>query len=119
MMSSSAHALPRHPGERAELFATCSGRLEALATRQKARSEDRAAESDRLRAEFDTLLEAILPIALTEGLPARQARRWRDRGWIEIATLLADAEYSSDDKRAELAWQDMNRRISHCREVLL
>lgn len=115
----SASSLPVRAYERAELFATCSGRLDALATRQRALSEAGAQDNARLRDEFQILLDAVLPKALSEGVPEAQPRRWRSQGWVEIAALLADVDHSFDPRRADLARAAVLQRISSCRAVLL
>lgn len=118
-MSAAALALPDRPDERAELFATCSGRLDALATRQRARLEPDAGDSDRLRAEFEMLLDAVMPMAQEAGVVEVQARSWRHRGWREVAYLMATADYNPDRTKAAWAWHDMTLQISDCRKVLL
>lgn len=115
----SAASLPARAYERAELFATCSGRLEALATRQRALREADAQDSQRLSNEFQILLETVLPKALSEGVPETQPRRWRSQGWVEIAALLADVDHSFDQRLSDRAREAMLQRISLCRNVLL
>jgi len=112
-------ALPAGSSDRAELFAICSGRLEALAVRQRARMEDEADAVSDLQQEFDVLLEAVLPWALSEGIDERQPNRWCVRGWVEVAHLLADMDYSFDARKAAAAKQLLAHRISECRKVLL
>lgn len=112
-------ALPTTTSDRAELFAVCSGRLEALAARQRARIGDENAPAANLQQQFDQMLEAVLPWALSEGIEEQQPKRWRVRGWVEVAYLLADMDYSFDARIAEGAEQQLARRISECRAVLL
>ncbi len=87
--------------------------------RQQTLSEAGAQDSARLRDEFQTLLDAVLPMALSEGVPETQPRHWRSQGWVEIAALLADVDHSFDPRRAKLAREAMWQRISSCRAVLL
>ncbi|WP_170325722.1 hypothetical protein [Ruegeria arenilitoris] len=117
--STPLHALPTATSDRAELFAICSGRLEALATRQRAQMDEQAVSVADLQHEFELLLDAILPRALSEGVEAHQPGRWRVRGWVEVAYLLADMDYSFDERTAAGAERQLARRISECREVLL
>jgi hypothetical protein len=117
--STPLQALPTGTSDRAELFAICSGRLEALATRQRGHMDEQAASVADLQREFDLLLDAILPWALSEGVEAHEPRRWRVRGWVEVAYLLADMDYSFDERTAAGAKRQLAHRISECREVLL
>ncbi len=117
--SSPVAALPSKPTDRAELFAVCSGRLEALAARQKARLGSKANSAEILRVQFDQMLEAVLPWALSEGVEEHQPKRWRVRGWVEVAYLLADMDYSFDARIAAGAELQLEHRISECRAVLL
>lgn len=117
--ASTLAALPLRSFERAEMFATCSGRLSALATRQRAHADNEAATTAELSALFETLLEAVLPDALHEGVPANQPAQWRSQGWTEVAALLADMDYSFDAGLAARAQQAVQQRIATCRAVLL
>jgi hypothetical protein len=115
----SAAPLPARAFERAELFANCAGRYAALATHQRGLVDGRPDEADRLTESFDGLLEAILPDALAEGVPDGQARRWRSDGWVEIAVLLRDMQYSTDQRRADAAGRRLLQQIASCRMILL
>lgn len=119
VLSTAAHALPGTSFERAEMFATCSGRLEALTTRQRGRSDENAEHTARLHAQFEMLLDAVRASALSEGVPATQPEKWRIRGWTEIAYLLWDVDYSFDRRRAERAAEMLRRKIADCSDVLL
>ncbi|ALG89846.1 MULTISPECIES: hypothetical protein [Actibacterium] len=114
-----ALALPGSPSQRAEFFATCAGRLAALETRQRATQSPDVGKTEALRADFDLLLEATLPDAVDYGMPPAQATQWRSLGWGEIATLLADADYSFDAGRAARARQMIDRRILDCNALIL
>ena len=59
-----ALALPGSPSQRAEMFATCAGRLEAMATRQRADRHPDLAQTERYSADFQMLLEAVMPAAI-------------------------------------------------------
>ncbi len=102
-----------------EIFAICSGRMEAMATRERAHARPEAAEIERLRSTFETLLEATLPDAIADGVGAGQAALWRNGGWREIAGLLADVDYSLDQRRADMAQNMLRRHIANCRALLL
>lgn len=111
-------ALPARAHERAEVFATCSGRLAALAARQRGLDRD-AADSTQMAQAFDMLVAAIMPDAIDDGVPPGHDRIWRGRGWAEVAGLLADADYSFDATRAERALHAAQARIDACRDMVL
>lgn len=116
---SDAHALPGTPHERAQVFATCSGRLSAMATRQRAERNPAAARTEEIRAGFEMLLDATLPAAIDRGVPVDMAVLWHAAGWHEIAYLLADVHYSADPGRVRRARDRMQARLDDCREMLL
>ncbi|MBB97221.1 MAG: hypothetical protein CML68_21805 [Rhodobacteraceae bacterium] len=101
------------------MFAKCSGRLAALATHQRSTRDAQAPENERLRAEFDVLLSAVLPDAQDQGVPSGQENRWRSQGWSEIAGFLADQHYSFDATVADNARDAAALRIAECRDVVL
>lgn len=114
-----AKALPSQSVERAEIFATCSGRLSALATRQRAMNDPSAPEIERLSDQFSMLLDATLPDAIQQGVEATQSDRWRNSGWSEMANLLADVDYSVDQRRVDRARSVLEKRLATCRALLL
>ncbi|TCL10106.1 hypothetical protein BXY66_2174 [Shimia isoporae] len=113
-----AVALPVWPHEQAEVFATCSGRMSALTTHQRATRSPEAETNAELVDTFDLMLEAILPDAVPDDGP-KLSTQWRARGWSQIASLLADAAYSFDDRRAERATQMIETHIKSCRDLVL
>lgn len=119
LTASATLALPGTPWKRAEVFATCSGRLAALAVRQQAARDPGWTETLEQRDMFDMLLEATLPAALENGVPGDEHLRWRSAGWSETAVLLADMEYSFDSRRAARAEAALDHRIADCRSLLL
>ena len=114
-----ALALPARSYERAELFATCSGRMDALAARQRAHHQSEASDSAALSDTFDMLLDTVLPAAMEDGVPASQPVQWRNQGWSEVAALLAEVDFTFDAGRAERSQQALAQRIADCRNVLL
>lgn len=114
-----ASPLPARAFERAEVFAACAGRMAALATHQQAWNESNAVESRAVSREFDRLATAILPHAMDEGVPADQLPRWRSAGWAEMAHLLREVHYSFDARRAQIASQQLLRKASVCRRLIL
>lgn len=119
IMGSAAAALPARSFERAELFATCTGRMPAIAARQQSHGEDGAQQNALLCDEFEMLLEAVQPSALNDGVPEAQLSKWRSRGWVEIANHLNDLDTSFDARRASRAKHALERQITNCRDVLL
>lgn len=119
LTATAATALPGTAFEQAEVFATCSGRLSALATNQKALNNPASPKTQQVRDDFDLMLDATLPIAIEQGVPPSQPTQWRSSGWSEIAALLADAQYSSDVARAQRAEAAIEQRIEACHALLL
>ncbi|MEX0286557.1 MAG: hypothetical protein AB3N23_18270 [Paracoccaceae bacterium] len=117
--ATSAHSLPARAFERAELFASCSGRLEALATHQNGFGVGRYDLTRELVATFELMLDATLPMALEQGVPENQAEKWRSQGWVEMAALLAQANFSFDSQVAERMTEALNDRIAECTSVVL
>lgn len=119
LMASATLALPGTPWKRAEVFATCSGRLAALAAHQQAMDQPEWMRMAETRETFDLMLDATLPEALAYGVPDGESTRWRAGGWSEVAVLLADAIYSSDTTRAERAQTALRARIGDCTALIL
>lgn len=105
-------ALPARIGGVAEAFATCAGRMGAMATRARAFDRTQATDFDRMRGTFDELLGAL-------AVPDGQARHWRNTGWTETAQLLADVDYSFDARRAARAENLLAGRLRTCRQMVL
>ncbi|MEX5727023.1 hypothetical protein Ga0609869_000376 [Rhodovulum iodosum] len=119
LTASATLALPGTPWKRAEVFATCSGRLAALAVRQKAMENPDWTDTLRQRDMFDMLLDATLPAAQANGVPGGEHLRWRSAGWTDTAVLLADMEYSFDRARVARAEAALDTRIADCTTLLL
>ncbi|PSL21916.1 hypothetical protein [Shimia abyssi] len=119
LIGSTAQALPIWPHQQAEAFATCSGRFSALATHLQSHRKPGAKENLELKAEFDLMLEAVLPYALEEGVTLPEQRRWRSAGWGQIAALLADVSYGLDQSQIERATNALEFHIQDCRDLLL
>lgn len=119
LTASAATALPGTAFERAEVFATCEGRLSALATNQRALKNPDQRQTEQVRADFDLMLDATLPAAWAQGVPPTQHVQWRSSGWSEIAALLADTYYSVDAGRVRRAEDAISQRIDACQSLLL
>ncbi len=114
LLATPALPLPARAFERAEFFATCAGRLDAISAHANARPIEESTEISEIAAEFSLLLDAVLPDALDEGVPKRAARRWRTGGWVEIAHLLQEINYSFDAGRAARAAEALQARVQTC-----
>lgn len=119
LVASAAAALPTRSFERAEVFATCAGRLAALSAHQSAYDEPRPGLTDGMIETFEALLEAVLPDALAEGVPEDQAGKWRSGGWSEVAALLSIVHYSFDARKADRAELALAQRLAECTRLLL
>ncbi|WP_193747444.1 hypothetical protein [Ruegeria sp. ANG-S4] len=93
--------------------------MEALAARHRGRKEDDAILVTDMQQEFDLMLQAVLPWALSDGVDEIQPARWRVQGWVQVAYLLADIDYSLDAQITEGAKRQLHHRIAECRAVLL
>lgn len=112
-------AMPGTPWKRAEVFATCSGRLAALSARQQAEDDPGWQDTLRQRDMFDMMLEATLPRAVQYGVPEDEPLRWRSSGWSETAVLLSNVSYSFDEGRVARARAALAARIADCTGLLL
>ncbi len=117
--SSAIQAGPLNLEEQVQAFATCAGRLSALATRQRALHDPQSETTGRLTSDFETLLDATLPHAYENGIDAARPTQWRAAGWVEIAMLLSQQQTSDDLSRIARAEADMARRITTCERLIL
>ena len=113
--TSAAIALPSDPMDRAEAFAICSGRLEAVAVHGRSHARVTGDEIDRLAREFALLFDATAPLDVTRA--TRMA--WRSAGWSDAAYLLNELVYSFDDSRSERASRLLRQKILNCTDMLL
>lgn len=105
--------------EQARAFATCAGRLQALAVRQGALQDPQSETTRALQGGFDSLLDAVLPAIAEAGIDPGAAKRWRASGWVEIAGLLRHAHDDPGGARAARARAAMARRIHSCQRLIL
>ncbi len=115
--SASSHSLSL--SEQARAFATCAGRLQALAVRQGALHDPQSETTRALQGGFESLLDAVLPEIAEAGIDPAEAKRWRASGWVEIAGLLRHAHDEPGGARAARARADMDRRIRTCTRMIL
>ena len=113
-----AAALPHSSVERARLFADCSGWLLALEEHQRL-FDGLASEvtADR-RAAFLDLLDAVLPDAEAQGLPAGTALSWRVTARAGQAALLTRAAFADDPHARGPAEAAASARIETCLRLL-
>lgn len=107
------------PWQRAQVFATCSGRLAAVGTRQHADRNPAWSETLEQREMFERMLEATLPAAIEHGVPDNEPVRWRSAGWVEMAVLLLDMFRNEDPGRAAQARHALEGRVADCTGLLL
>lgn len=100
---------------RAEAFATCAGRLWALSVRQEALGDPSAPRTRQMQADFDMLLEAVLPL---DGSANTSAQRWRLEGWTESAALLSRHQYGRSDRHRALAARQFAQQIDICERMI-
>lgn len=117
--AAAAPALPPTAFQRAEVFATCAGRLSALATFQRATQTGSHSATETLRDNFDMLLEATLPAAMDQGVPVGEETKWQARGWAEVAGLLSAQQDRGNPTRVDHANDGLNRVIEDCRALIL
>lgn len=102
-----------------EAFATCAGRFSAVAARQVAHHDPASGRATRLEHDFDALVDALLPIAVEEGVDPRRAHHWRIAGWTEMAHLMRLRHSKTDRSRADRAERTIERRLATCRRMIL
>jgi hypothetical protein len=114
-----AEGLPQSPSQRLELFETCAGRLSALIEHQWLVEPAASDRTVSLRAEFDALVEAVMPDAVGWGMPAEMPMHWRVAAKAAQADLLATAVFSLDPQRALRARRAAEERLAECDGVLI
>lgn len=116
---SSAQPWPISPAERAQVFATCAGRLSALADHQRTVGE---AVSDVLitrQDSFEALLTAVLPDAVDYGLPQGQALNWQLHAKLAQSRLLMRADFYGDATIKAKAREAADAFLQECEQFLL
>ncbi|MEM6375756.1 MAG: hypothetical protein AAF686_05905, partial [Pseudomonadota bacterium] len=121
--SSRSDAEEAVPDDRAafqtEAFATCAGRFSAVAARQLAQHDPASEQALRFEHDFDALVEAILPLAIANGIDPQRARQWRIAGWTEMAHLIRLRYSQKDRSRADRASRAMQQRLATCADMIL
>ena len=116
--ATAAGALPHSPSERANLFASCAGRLLALEEHQRLTDGPASEETARLRGIFLDLLDAVLPDAQAYGMPKGYEMQWRVMARAEQRSLLSRAAYASDVSARAPAQTAADRHVAVCKAVI-
>jgi hypothetical protein len=107
------------PAEQAQAFATCAGRLSALAARQNAMHDPEFQDTHRLKEDFEMLLEATLPYSQDVGVDQSTAKLWQSYGWSEMAQLFRMRDKFENVTFSARAEADLNRHIHTCQRLIL
>lgn len=119
LTAGAATGLPHSPSERARLFATCAGRYSALAEHERMFDGPASEIADKRRAQFDSLLEAVMPDARDWGMPGEMALSWRLTAKMAQAQLLQRSVFQSDAFIAEQSKRAADRFFAECRGHIL
>lgn len=111
-------ALPLSSHERARVFADCAGWLLALEEHQRLFDGAASEVTAMRRAAFLDLLDAVLPDAEAEGLPAGQAMSWRVIARAEQRALLSRAAFAGDPLARAPSAAAATARVTSCLRLL-
>ncbi|MCT4553405.1 MAG: hypothetical protein N4A53_01850 [Pelagimonas sp.] len=117
-LADAAHALPGQAAERARDFATCLGRYAAEMDHHRILGRD-PSEAIQRYTTFRTLLDAVQPDAVADGLPARRLLAYRSGAKEAQARLLHQAQYSFDARRARHAMALARQHLASCDRLFL
>jgi hypothetical protein len=106
------------PHDRARIFAECAGWLLALEEHQRLFDGARSELTATHRAAFLDLLDAVLPDAEAQGLPAGTAMSWRVVARAEQGALLGRAAFAGDAWAREPARSAATARVDGCLRLL-
>lgn len=114
-----AAALPRAAIEQVQIFATCAGQLSAVMEFQWMFDGPAFEQTKHLPNRVDTLLDAVLPRAISGELPEPKALDWRIRAKAAQSSLLQQATFGTDPRRARLAQCAAQLYLAECKNLLL
>jgi len=114
-----ATSLPISPTQRAEVFATCTGRLSALTEHQWMTDGPASEHTAEMRDRFADLLDAVAAEAIEAGLPPGYLMDWRLRAKLVQRDLLSDALFSEDSGRRDRAAKVAETNVATCRALIL
>jgi hypothetical protein len=106
------------PHDRARVFADCAGWLLALEEHQRLFDGPASERTAAHRAAFLDLLDAVLPDAEAQGLPAGTALSWRVVARAEQGALLSRAAFADDALAREPARATAIARVEACLRLL-
>jgi len=116
--ATTAQAMPQSPAERAQLFATCAGRLSALTEFQWMFDGPESERTQARRDQFVGLLEVTVQDAVADGMPGNLVMGWRLNAKVAQADLLRKSRFATDPRlaahatiRAETLIRDCDRWI--------
>jgi hypothetical protein len=112
-------ALPLTAAERALAFAACAGRYSAEVEHHWLLHPDLSPVAEARRDAFLTLLDAIEPDAIEDGVPPHLLMATRIEEKAAQAALLQRAAFHIDPLAAEAAFSAAERRIATCGSWLL
>jgi hypothetical protein len=112
-------ALPLTASERALAFAACAGRYAAEVEHDWLLHPDQSPAAEARRDAFVTLLEAIEPDAIDDGVPPYLLMATRIEEKAAQAALLQRAAFHADPLAKEAALSAAERRIATCGGWLL
>lgn len=107
------------PSQRAELFATCEGRMAALARHYWDVQHEDAKETSGFQAQFADLLQAVLPDAKRHGITVEQTAQWQIDGLNEISELILTIRHGLTLENSSTANQAFVQKLQICATLLL
>jgi len=110
-----ADGLPDTPRDLLRLFASCTGRLSALAEHQRLFDGPTSEATSRLRDDLADLTEAVA--GAVPDLPDHQVMSWRIEAKAAAAGLFAQAAFGRADRRAA-ARELAATRVAECQGLL-
>lgn len=114
----SGKALPHTSTDRARVFADCAGWLLAVEEHQRLFDGPASERTAAQRAAFLDLLDAVLPDAEAQGLPAGAALSWRVVARAEQGALLSRAAFADDALARAPARAAATARVDACLRLL-
>lgn len=118
-LAAPGNALPATMEERVKVFAQCTGRFSALMEHQWMFDGDASEETALRRADFNAMLDAVLPLALERGLTGTTALHWQLEAKMAQAVLLQQAVFGQNPARAQAAARSAANHLELCNHLLL
>lgn len=116
---SQAAGVPVSPSERAQVFATCHGRLAAEMDHQRLMGDHPSQQIEHRHSAFKQLYQAVLPDALEYGLPGALAVTWFNTAKRKQAWLLMRADFNGDTDIKQKSRDAARALLSECDSLLL